>query len=185
MKFELYLKKPFWGLANIKNKINDKIRGICQSIKYGSGKKLHVEGGVRLDCPNIYFGKNDTLSANVKIFGKGRVVIGDNVVIGESTVICSDLKVEIGNDSMIAAHCYITDCNHGIRANSGLMREQQRSVKECEIENDVWIGAGCMILAGSHVKEGTVVGANTVINKDVPENKVIFSDRTVQMEERR
>ena len=61
---------------------------------------MHVEGGVRLDCPNIYFGKNDTLSANVKIFGKGRVVIGDNVVIGAGSVVTKDIPsnvVAVGN----------------------------------------------------------------------------------------
>lgn len=185
MRLDLYIKRPLWGISTLKNKFCDRTRGFFQSIKYDSGKRLNIEGGVRLDCPNIIFGQNDTISSNAKIFGRGTVIIGDNVVIGEASVICCDSKITIGNNSMIAAQCYVTDCNHGIRLNAGVMREQKLSVKTCVIEDNVWIGAGSMILAGSHIRSGTVVGANTVITNEIAENLVVYSNRHIEMEERR
>ncbi len=177
MNIGLYIKNPIWGISNIKNKFFDSARGRLQSIKYKSGKSLHVENGVRLDCPDIVFGKNDTLSINVRIFGKGKVEIGDNVVIGEGSVICSDEYVKIGNDSMIAAHCYITDCNHGMARNGVKMREQKLRVKKCVIGDNVWVAANCLILPGSVINNGVVVGANSVVDGLIEENTIVFGNR--------
>lgn len=177
MIFRLYKEKPLWGISNIKNKLFDRLRGKYVSIKFRTGKNLYVEGKVRLDCPNITFGENDTIAPNVRIFGKGKVMIGNNVVIGDSTVICCDELVEIGDDTMIAAQCYITDCNHGMHLGKGTMRTQKLSVKKCKIHNDVWIGAGCKILAGSEIKGGGVIGAGTIVYGNIQNNVITHHNR--------
>lgn len=41
------------------------------------------------------------------------------------------------------------------------------------IENDVWIGDGCLVLQGVHIGQGTVVGANSVVTKDVPPYAIV------------
>ena len=45
--------------------------------------------------------------------------------------------------------------------------------KECIIENDVWIGTDAIILRGVHIGNGAVIGANSVVTKDVPDFAIV------------
>lgn len=109
------------------------------------------------------------------LFGDGEIVIGDNVDIGNGTIIYSskDGGVTIGNDTMIAGQCYIIDMDHGISADE-LIRFQHNSVEPVTIGNDCWIAAGCKVLKGSHIKDGTVIGALSLVKGEIPENAIAY-----------
>ena len=72
---------------------------------------------------------------------------------------------------MIAAQSYIIDTDHGICAGE-LVRNQQNTVAPVTIGNDVWIAAGCKILKGSHICDGAIIGAASLVKGEVPENAV-------------
>lgn len=81
-------------------------------------------------------------------------------------------SVEIGDNTSIAANCYIIDSNHGIEKGK-LIREQKSAVKgPVVIGEDVWLGAGVKVLSGVHIGNGAVIGAGAVVNSDIPENAV-------------
>ena len=80
---------------------------------------VNILGKVYLDNPNIQFGRNVTVFPNVHIFGLGKVTLGDNVSIGDGTIICAAQDIVIGKNTMIAAQCYIIDCNHGMHLCGG------------------------------------------------------------------
>lgn len=142
-----------------------------------------IKGRVYLDAPNIVFGDNVEISPNVHIFGPGKVIIGDNVVIGDGAVICSAEYVEIGNDVMIAAHCYIIDCNHGMRLGSP-MNQQPMSIKPVCIKNDCWLGCGAAVLKGVVIGQGTVIGAHVVVSSETSKNNIVMSDQKLSYIER-
>lgn len=102
------------------------------------------------------------------------IEIGDNVDIGIGTVIYSSNGVKIGNNTNIAGQCYIIDCNHGTRKGT-LIREQPNdsSPNGICIGDDVWIGAQCSILKGANIENGAVVGAQSLVNTDIPENAIV------------
>lgn len=79
-----------------------------------------IVGDITVINKNIKLGHNVTIYPDVMLFGDGEIVIGDNVDIGNGTIIYSskDGGVTIGNDTMIAGQCYIIDMDHGIRAES-------------------------------------------------------------------
>lgn len=83
----------------------------------------------------------------------GNVTIEDNVSIGDGTIICAAKDIVIGKNTMIAAQCYIIDCNHGMHVGV-CMCEQPLSVHPTKIGEDVWLGCGCKILAGSEIFDG-------------------------------
>lgn len=85
---------------------------------------------------NIIFGNNVTLYPNVHIFGSGKVTIIDNVSIGDGTIICLAEDIVIGRNTMIAAQCYIIDCNHGMHVGN-YMYEQPLSIQPSKIGEDV------------------------------------------------
>lgn len=133
------------------------------------GENIEVKGKVNLwndytsikDWVNIYPG--------VTLWGPGEIKIGSHVEVGINTTIYASKSVIIKDNVSIAAGCYIIDSNHGIKKGK-LIREQ---VSICKgpviIEEDVWIGAGAKVLSGVHIGRGAVVGAQSVVNEDIPE----------------
>lgn len=126
--------------------------------KYKTSNLVNLYGKVQLDNPNIIFGNNVSLYSGVQIWGDGQITIGDNVAIGKDTIIFAHKPMYIGSNTSIAGQCYIIDSDHGI-IRSQLIREQPLESEKIYIGSDVWIGAGCKILKGSIISDGSVIGA--------------------------
>lgn len=119
-------------------------------------------------------GKNVTIYPDVMFFGDGRIEIGDNVDIGNGTIIYASKiggGVSIGSNTMIAAQCYIIDTDHGIEKGTP-MRERHNTVSAVQIGEDVWIAAGAKILKGSSLENGCVIGAQSVVKGNIPSNAI-------------
>ena len=104
------------------------------------------------------------------------IVIGDYCDIGEYNQISSSHKITIGDGLLTGRYVYIGDNSHG-----GLSWEEadispaQRELKsngEIIIGRNVWIGDKVTILAGVTIGDNVIIGANSVVTKDVPSNCV-------------
>lgn len=101
--------------------------------------------------------------------------IGDNTYIGElNNIRTGGGVITIGNNCSISQHITIVASNHLIKKGK-LIREQPWSTDDnfVNIGNDVWIGANSVILPGVTINNGAVIGAGSVVTKDVPENAVV------------
>lgn len=139
------------------------------------GKHLIVESGVQvLDGTKVVLGDHVRLGKDVYLgaFSPGRLRIGSHTYIGRGSIILAYESVEIGSDCLIAPGCHITDVNHGI-APETLIREQPLDSKPVRIGDDVWAGAGCSILPGATICDGAVVGARSVVTRDVPKGAIV------------
>ncbi|MDQ6481886.1 DapH/DapD/GlmU-related protein [Dyadobacter sp. LHD-138] len=119
--------------------------------------------GLRLDCL-----KTDTNIEPQLIIGSG-VEINDYVHIG-----CTN-HVLIGNNVLIASKVFITDHNHGIYSgesiqDSPLSLPKSRIIagSPVHIEENVWIGEMVTILPGVRIGKGSIIGANSVVSKNIP-----------------
>lgn len=165
-------------------KLAAKLRGLLFGLRFKKGRNLTVRANVAIDNPNVVLGDNVSICSNVHIFGLGEVVIGDNVVLGDGSIICSAKSVRIGDDTMVAAHCCLFDCNHGMKLGTP-MREQPMSVRPVRVGADCWLGAGVIVLAGSNISDGTVVAAGTVVGGDLPGCVIASHDRGLSLASRR
>ena len=125
-------------------------------------------GGVNLWCDNVSLGNFVNVYPNTTFWGPGKITVGNHVEIGIGSVLYASSHVEIGNNVAIAAQCYIIDSNHGIEKNELIMNQVSKIKGPVVIEDDVWLGAGCKVLSGVHIGKGAVIGANSVVNKDIP-----------------
>lgn len=175
--------KLMWKALRIVKKIVRYGRGGIVRCLYDSGKKLSIMSGCTFDAENIEFGEDVHICSNVRIFGKGHLRIGNNVAIGDGTVICVAEEICIDDDTMIAAHCYITDCNHGTHQGD-LMRLQPLRIKPVCIGKNVWIGCSCNILSGAKIGDGTVVGAGTVVTECLGKDSFVIPERRYTIVER-
>ncbi|MEM9413956.1 MAG: acyltransferase [Planctomycetota bacterium] len=105
---------------------------------------------------------------------RARVTIGPHSQINPYTVIYGGSGVTIGADVMIAPHCVLAAGNHNHQQLDQPMRSAASiSRGPIVIENDVWIGANCTITDGVTIGQGAVIGANSVVTKDVPAYAIV------------
>lgn len=152
------------------------IRSIVFSIRTKNiGKRVKVLGKCCLRAnPKIILGKNVVIYPNVIFWGSGTIKIGDNCMIGDNVILFCQKSggIEIGNNTLIAANCYIIDSNHGTSKNDLIMNQPLIS-KKIFIGDDVWICSSCTIIGGVSLGKGSVVGANSMVNKDVLEYNIV------------
>lgn len=132
----------------------------------------HILGKINLNCKIIRTGRNVTLYPGVYLWGSD-IEIGNNVDIGIGTIIHSSNKILIGDNTIIAGHCYIIDSNHGTKKGKEI-RSQANDISEngIVIGEDVWIGTHVTILKGARIANHAVIGANSLVNTDIPENAI-------------
>lgn len=96
--------------------------------------------------------------------------IGNKVLIGYNCSFLVSGKLTIGNDCMIASNVLITTENHGIDLTKGNYINQPLNSKDVIIGNNVWIGEKCVILPGVTIGDNCVIGASSVVTKNVPKD---------------
>ena len=104
--------------------------------------------------------------------------IGDNCEMGDMTHIVAHEKVEIGDNVLIASKCFISDTNHGnykgINQCSPESIPSQRPLVSAPVKigDRVWLGENVVILAGSTIGSGCIIGANSVVTTNIPDNSI-------------
>jgi acetyltransferase-like isoleucine patch superfamily enzyme len=102
-------------------------------------------------------------------FERGRLIIGDRAFINYGVDIAATGLVAIGADCLIGTHVSIIDNDfHGV-----VDRQRVPASKPVIIGDNVWIGNRAIILPGVTIGEGAVVGAGSVVTRDVPARTVV------------
>jgi acetyltransferase-like isoleucine patch superfamily enzyme len=189
------IKKIFkYIFVNNKNKIivNDDSRFIlCPKSSNISNLKIVVRNPLE-DKIYIEIGENCLINGDfVFEIKKGIISIGDRTFIGGSTFICID-EIAIGSDVMFSWGCTIADNNshshiwserendvmswkQGVDENKIGAYKDWTNVKKSKItiKNKAWIGFNSIILKGVTIGEGAIVGAGSVVTKDVPDWTIV------------
>jgi acetyltransferase-like isoleucine patch superfamily enzyme len=136
------------------------------------GKIVVYDGGT------LVIGENTSIDrlCEIIIEKDSSLKIGDNVFIGSHANIRVTGNMEIGNDCRIAQFVSLINGNYGFVKKDILIRNQQYEKGFLLIEDDVWIGVGSIILPNLTISKGAVLGAGTVISKDVPEYSVVVGN---------
>lgn len=125
------------------------------------GNRLTTGVGCRIDA----FPSNKSICLRV----------GDDVQINDQVHIGATLSVDIGDRVLIASKVYISDHNHGVY--KGTLAQSSPSeppslrvidAAPVSIGNDVWIGEFVCVLPGVNIGEGSIIGAMSVVTKDIP-----------------
>jgi len=98
------------------------------------------------------------------------VHIGDHFYANFNLVIVDDIDVYIGEHVMIAPNVTITATGHPVDSN--LRRPGTQFSIPVRIGNDVWIGSSVVILPGITIGDRSVIGAGSVVTRDIPDNVI-------------
>ncbi len=98
------------------------------------------------------------------------IKLGDNFYANHNCVILDGAKVTIGNNVFIGPNCCISTANHPLdyeQRNQGI-----EYAIPITIQDNVWIGANVTILSGVTISKNSVIGAGSVVTKDIPSNVI-------------
>jgi acetyltransferase-like isoleucine patch superfamily enzyme len=145
-------------------------RGARVGAKTAMGPRCIV---IRPRC--LELGDRVSLEADVylkMVADSAALALGDSVFIGRGAQFDVAGRVAVGAHTVIAPRCFVTDHQHGTQP--GLRIDQQPcAVAPVTIGADVWLGTGVVVLPGVHIGDGAVVGANSVVTKDVAPMSVV------------
>lgn len=154
----------------IKVRLNTLRFVLLPGIKIGS--KTHVYRGATIETRHggsITIGKEGEILDGVLLLSYGgNIRIGDYCSINPYTIVYGHGGVTIGNNVLIAGHTMIIPANHIFSDRNTPIGRQGCTTKGIYIEDDVWIGHACSILDGVTIGKGAVIGAGSVVTKDIP-----------------
>jgi acetyltransferase-like isoleucine patch superfamily enzyme len=106
------------------------------------------------------------------------ISVGDYVSIGRgATFLASESKIIINNKVMFGPNVTIVGGNHNTSVIGLFMYDvKEKRANDDEdviIENDVWVGAGAIILKGVRLRRGCIIGAGALVNKSVPPYAIV------------
>ncbi len=153
----------FYGIVNL-GKL--KLRGLAYHVGRGANLVAQKKGRIYLGkhtwierystvCAaggKIRFGANNYFNSNVKIVSMGNITIGDNNLFGPNVV--------------------IVDHNHKYDEKDVPICKQGFVVNDINLGSDIWVGANTTICAGVTICDRVVIGANSVVTKDITQSGV-------------
>ncbi len=156
-------------------------RARCESCGHGLtllGDMPHIEGDLRIwvgeHCGIL--GKNTYIAS--RVFDNPSLRVGDHSFLGFGVEIVVAKQVRIGNHVLIAGNCFITD-NPGHPTDPIKRRDQpvdKERIQVVTIEDDVWLGSRSIVLPGTHIGHGSIIGAGAVVSKTIPPYSLVIGN---------
>ena len=107
-------------------------------------------------------------------FGGKHVHFGKNVYANYNLTMVDDSHIYVGDNTMIGPNVTIATAGHPI--DPALRDVQAQFNMEVHIGRNVWLGGGCVLLPGVSIGDNTVIGAGSIVTKDIPANVVAYGN---------
>ncbi len=124
-------------------------------------KLIYLMGGIKI-------GRGSTLHMGARFYDPRHIIIGQNSIIGEGTVLDGRGELKIGDNVDIASEVMIYNSEHDVHD-----PEFKAKTKNVQIDDYVFIGPRVIILPGVKIGKGAVVAAAAVVTKDVPPYAIV------------
>ena len=127
----------------------------------------------------LILGKGVSFQRNVSISTVGGLLeIGDNTSFNRNCIVISREKISIGSNVIFGPGVTIYDHDHRFSCKGIMPGYKHGSVI---IENGCWIGANVTILRNTHIGEGCVIGASTVVKGNIPPHSLVTGERNMNV----
>lgn len=133
---------------------------VLLDAKGGANRGIEMGDGV-------FLGRATILSCK-----DGDISLGDHVNIGFNCEIFSASSVTVGRHGLFAAYTYLVGGGHDFEQAGVPVLEQDRVSRGIALGDNVWLGTGAKVLDGVRIGHDVVVGANAVVNADLPDGAI-------------
>lgn len=145
-------------------------------IKIGDGARVGGFGRIELNDDAIFeIGAYSIVrrGCEVVLARAALLSIGRNVSIGSYSNIRSEMRIEIGDNSLIAQHVSIIGGQYKHKKRDVLIKDQGFESGNVNIGNDVWIGVRAIILPDIVIGNGAIIAAGAVVTGSVPDYAIV------------
>lgn len=134
---------------------------ILSALLGGRGKNLWITAPFYVDYGNnIYFGNNCEVNMNCTFLDDNKIIIGDNALIAPNVQIYTAFHPTNARDRF------------GQPKEDGSFEFCKTRTAPIIIGNNCWIGGGAILLPGVTIGDNVVIGAGSVVTKDIPSNTI-------------
>jgi len=130
---------------------------------------VHPKASVQLS-PHVIIGRKTTIHKYSRIIlSGGRILMGSYCSLQPfSTIAAGDSVIRIGDHVRIGPNCNLLGSDHVYENREIPIHRQPVISKGLTIEDDVWLGANCVIISGVEIGRGSVIGAGSIVTKSIP-----------------
>lgn len=143
-------REKLWAFNQLKPSDADKKQAYMKEVFAECGEKCYIELPFHASWGghHVHFGAGIYANFNLTMIDDGNIYVGNRVLFGPNVV--------------------VTTANHPL--NPQLRRQELQYNRDVYIGENVWIGAGAIILPGVRIGKNSVIGAGSVVSRDIPEN---------------
>jgi maltose O-acetyltransferase len=153
-----------------------RVRDLCQKLNASRDE----EEELRRDLCRQIFGKGgDTVWMQPPFYCDygSNIELGERVFFNFNCVVLDICRVEIGDYTLFGPAVQILTPMHPLNA---ALRRKQEYGKPIDIGSDVWVGGGALILPGVTIGSRTVIGAGSVVTRDIPSDVFAAGNRVIR-----
>lgn len=133
------------------------LKGVQINALGHPNNKVYIKDRVRLER-----------GVDIRSLYDTHIIIDENAYIGPYVVITGTGDIKIGKNCLIAPHCGIFANSHIFTDPTLTIEEQGVTSKGIVIEDDCWLGHNVTVLDGVKIGKGSVIGAGSVVNQNIP-----------------
>lgn len=141
-------------------------------------KSVHVTGWNFLSIGNnTAISENTWINVNNRVVNHKHIVIGENCYIGRRNFFSSGWLIDIGSFCMTGLDCKFMGSDHVFNdPMKPYISTGTTNDKVIKIETNVWLGANVTVVGNVNIGRGSVVGAGSFVNKDIPPFSVVVGN---------
>ena len=136
------------------------------------GRFCTFEGNSSITIANRVVFKQNVIIKSGK-YPKGEIKVGNDSYVGPNCYLDGVGGITIGSDVLISPNCKLITSQHNYLDKKSKINSQGREFSRITVGKDVWIGANSVILPGIKIGDGAVIGAGSVVTKNVGEFEVV------------
>jgi len=157
-------QRPFDSLQKDLRQQRHQTHEICRQFNR-SPSKGHLK---KLKSLFAHCGENVLIEQGFHCDYGNKITLGSRVYLNINCVLLDGGAITLGDDCLIGPNVQILTINHDISPQARLTKTNY--AKDVNIEHNVWIGAGSIILPGTTIYQGSVIGAGSVVTGSVEPN---------------
>lgn len=141
-----------------------------KKFKINLGRNVNIYGHI---C-NVKIGNGVNIyqSCIFEFSSDAVFVVGDNSLLSYGVLISCRKSIRIGNEVQIGEYTSVRDSTHLYGYANEVIKNIPDESAAIQIGNNVWIGRGCIIMPGTIIEDGVVVGANSVVKGLLQKNGI-------------
>ncbi|MCB1864625.1 MAG: acyltransferase [Chromatiales bacterium] len=131
-----------------------------------------ADRGIVLGSDCILFEHVRVLIGDLRHCADADIQIGDHVFVNAGSYLSGEGGLVIGDHAIIGAHCRLLSAGHDPYGPNEAVNQNALTFGRISIGRGAWLGAGVTVLQGRKIGTGAVVGAGSVVTRDIPDRAI-------------